>query len=232
MNQKIENRENSKIRYPFVDLIRGIAVVLMIYFHFFYDLNQFKYVEIDFFREPFWFYLPRLIVTLFLFAVGLSLTITHSRHFAMRPYLRRLAKIGVGAAAISISTYFMFPKNWVYFGTLHCIFFCTLLCTPLINKKMLALIFSIIIFSLEFSGYGIPFWSLPHPSMDYIPVFPWVAVSFLGLFAHKLKIHEIKTPQNIVTRPILLLGRNAFVIYIIHQPIMFGLISLYSKLTA
>lgn len=222
---------NSK-RYHFLDFIRGLAVWLMVYFHFFYDLNQFQFVSINFQRDPFWFYLPRLIVTLFLFAVGLSMSISHKGPIRRRPYFKRLAKIGIGALIISFSTYFMFPKSWVYFGTLHCIFFCTILITPLRHRYLLSFIAACSILTLEVIGYDIPFWTMQHASMDYIPLFPWVAVCLLGICAKYLKVHQIPMPENKLTNLFIVPGKHAFIIYIIHQPILFSSVYLFHKIVS
>ena len=41
-------------RYIMIDSLRGIAVLLMIIFHFGFDLNGFRFVRIDFSANPFW----------------------------------------------------------------------------------------------------------------------------------------------------------------------------------
>ncbi|EQC52053.1 PF07786 family protein [Bacteriovorax sp. DB6_IX] len=202
----------------------------MVFFHFFYDLNVYRFVSIDFQREPFWFYLPRLIVTLFLFSVGVSLALAHRDGIKRIPYLKRLAKIGIGAIIITISTYFMFPKSWVYFGTLHCIFFVTIFITPLRHFPKVSLILALIILSLEAIGHDIPFWIMDHASMDYIPLFPWIAVGLIGIFAKSMNVHRIAMPNNRFTRLFIVPGRHAFIIYIIHQPILFSCVYLAHRI--
>jgi uncharacterized membrane protein len=217
-------------RFEFLDFVRGLAVHLMIFFHFFYDLNVYGHVKIDFQKEFFWFYLPRLIVTLFLFSVGASMALAHKDNVKMGPYLKRLLKIGIGALVITGTTYFMFPKSWVYFGTLHCIFFVTILITPLRHYPRLSLVIAMIILGLEAIGKDIPFWIMPHASMDYIPLFPWIAVSLIGIFAKHMKVHELSIPDNAFTKFFTLPGKHAFIIYIVHQPILFGSVYLFTKL--
>lgn len=217
-------------RFEFLDLVRGLAVHLMIFFHFFYDLNVYGHVKIDFQKEFFWFYLPRLIVTLFLFSVGVSMALAHRKGINRGPYLKRLLKIGIGALIITGTTYFLFPKSWVYFGTLHCIFFVTILITPLRQKPKLSLVIALLILTLEATGYDIPFWIMSHASMDYIPLFPWIAVSLIGIYAKHMKVHELSIPNNKLTRFFTLPGKHAFIIYIIHQPILFGSVYLFTKL--
>ena len=65
------------IRIKIIDAIRTCAIFLMIFFHLSYDLASFNYVTINFKLNPFWFYLPRLIVTLFFLSAGASLYLAH-----------------------------------------------------------------------------------------------------------------------------------------------------------
>lgn len=213
-------------RFHLIDLLRGIAVILMIIFHFTYDLDTFGFVDVEFFRPGFWFYLPRVIVTLFMFSVGVSICMAHPSKINFKAYNFRLLKIGIAAIIISVSTYFMFPKNWIYFGTLHCIFFSTILITPLRNRPWTCLILAIIILGLELSPYAIPFPQMEHASMDYIAIFPWVSLSLLGITFFHLKWHQIDYPQWPILRWIQFLGKHSFIIYVTHQLILYSIVYL------
>lgn len=214
-------------RYDFLDLTRGIAVILMIFFHLFYDLSVFKFVDINFQKDFFWYWLPRLIVTLFLFSVGPSLIAQHRNYENWKKsYTKRLLKIGIGAILISLFTYFAFRPNWIYFGTLHCIFFITILVTPFLQKPITSLIIALIIFTLYFTPYAIPFFEMKHASMDYIPLFPWIGITFLSIYLEKFQLSHIPIPKFEALAPVLFLGKNSFYVYIIHQPILYGLVYL------
>ena len=172
-----------------IDLMRFMAIVLMVIFHLTYDLNQFRYVNVSF-SDPFWFWLPRLIVFLFLICVGMSLSIVHNPVFKPQKFWPRLVKLLIGALLVSISTYFMFPKQWVYFGTLHCIAATTLMAVPFINKPKLSLVLGIIILSsmyftgVNFVNVGKFFGS---KSMDFIPVYPWFSIVLFGIYFKTFK---------------------------------------------
>jgi uncharacterized membrane protein len=120
MRKELE-KNAQKPRYLMIDVTRGFAVLLMIIFHVAYDLNNFGLVSIDFFKNVFWFVFPRFIVTLFLICVGVSLALVHKEGIKWVAVRRRFYKIGGWALVISAVTYFLFPKNFVYFGILHCI---------------------------------------------------------------------------------------------------------------
>lgn len=217
MNQTI----TSKSRYLIVDQIRGFAVLLMIFFHLFYDLNMFKVVEIDFLENQFWFLLPRLIVFLFLLTVGISLCLTHKFEISFKAVKKRFIKIALFALLISIVTYLLYPDNWVYFGTLHCIALCSIAGLPFIKRPNISIILGVGILAFHtLLDIQIPWIILPIASMDYIPFFPWIGVTLLGIFCYHHGIQHIKVPFKKIWFPIEFMGKHAFFIYLIHQPIL------------
>ncbi len=215
-------------RYETLDVIRGIAVLLMVYFHLFYDLTLMRLTQIDFRHNMFWFSLPRIIVTLFLFAVGISLYLVHGKTFHQKKFFSRWSKIAVGAIAISLVTYYLFPSRWVYFGTLHCIATTSLMAIPFLNRPKLSLGLGIVIC---FVGFGLevkmPWWHLNHPAMDYIPALPWVGIVLIGVGIGPYQFWRKTPPLPKSTQAIwsflVTLGRHALGIYILHQPILYGL---------
>jgi uncharacterized membrane protein len=106
-------------RYIMIDFLRGFAVLLMIIFHFAFDLNGFQFVKIDFLTNPFWYTFPRCIVFVFLLCVGMGLALVHKNGIKWGLVRKRLYKICGWAFVISIVTYLLFPKSFVFFGILH-----------------------------------------------------------------------------------------------------------------
>lgn len=220
-------------RYPLIDQIRGLAIVLMIFFHFFYDLNIYSYVDINFSEDKFWYGLPRLIVFLFLIAMGLSMPLVHRLKIKWNKFIKRFLLISCFALAISITTYYMFPKAWVYFGTLHCIALCSLVSLPFLRIPKISGLVGLIMLILHlFFNIGIPWFMLAHISMDYIPLFPWLGVVLIGFYLNSIGFHKLKTPSNKCLIYLENLGKHSLLIYILHQPILFGGISIFNKLTA
>ncbi len=218
---------NNKERYPLIDLERGFAVLLMIIFHFSYDLSAFKYVDINFQEDRFWWVFPRVIVFFFLYAMGQALEIVH-RHSIHWPKVgRRFLKIGFFAMCISAFTYYAFPTSWIYFGTLHCIALCSVLVLPFVNRPKLTLVACLLMLVPLTWGFQIPWFKLSHASMDYIPIFPWIGVVFLGQYSVHHGAHRYDPPSFPGRSLLSFFGKHSLKIYLLHQPILFGVVKAY-----
>jgi uncharacterized membrane protein len=198
----------------------------MVIFHTAYDLQMFQFVTWDF-STGFWFAFPRVIAFTFLFCVGLSLNYTHRPRINWDSLIKRSQKLGLAALIISVATYFLFPSNWIYFGTLHCIFAGSILGALLVNKRRLALVLLILILICQYAlNFDIKWVSslTKRQSMDFIPIYPWFWSILLGIliqpFLSKLSILQGIKPNRYLN----FLGQNSLKIYLIHQPVIFGLI--------
>lgn len=211
-----------KNRYIFLDQLRGIAIVLMIIFHFSYDLNYFRFVEIDFFKDKLWFYFPRLITFIFLTCVGISIAVVHQKKPKWKKLLRRFLILAGWASVFSAVTYYFFPSRWIYFGILHCIALSSVVAVFFLKIPVIAGLVGITALALDmFFGIGLPWIDLPHPALDYIPFFPWFGAVLFGLFLHRIDFHTLKTDIFPIS-PLAYLGKHSLLIYLIHQPILFG----------
>jgi uncharacterized membrane protein len=222
-------------RLPGLDTLRGFAVLLMLIYHFVYNLVQFKFLTLNL-RSGFWWGLPRFIVFIFLFCVGISLQLTHGKNVRIRSFFKRLGKLTLAALLVSLATYGMFPQAWIFFGTLHCIATISLLCLPVLigqhDFQALPLVLSLFIWVLQFGfDYGIGWVGqlFPAPTLDFIPFYPWIAVTFFGIYITPWVSPSLKLKGpiggliNKYLSPVLNpLGQWAFPIYLIHQPLFWG----------
>ena len=69
---------NAVLRYQEIDMVRGIAILMMIFFHTVFDLSFFRISAIDP-SSGFWRYFAFSTASLFLLIVGISLTLSHAR---------------------------------------------------------------------------------------------------------------------------------------------------------
>jgi len=60
-------------RLPLVDLVRGLAIVQMVAYHFIYDLSYFGWVRIDLARQAGWIAWRSAIVSQFLLVLGIGI---------------------------------------------------------------------------------------------------------------------------------------------------------------
>lgn len=220
------------MRVPYLDILRAVAVIWMFIFHVAYDMRMFGLNNIDF-AEGFWFAFPRLIAGTFLFCVGIALNYTHKNGVETGALFKRLKKLGISALLVSVGTFIAFPSQWIYFGTLHCILAGSLLGAFFVHRRKLALIVMISIMILQYGlGFGIKWLSalLQRPSMDFIPIYPWFWVILLGILAgpylsRNRFLMSLRTPKFFD-----FLGRHSLVIYLVHQPLIFGALSLFQYL--
>ena len=226
-------------RYQLIDILRGVAIVLMVVYHFCYDLSHFQLAGFDFYRDPFWLNLRTLIVSLFLGLVGISLVLAAEHGISKRRYFRRLGLLLLFALAISINSYFMFPGRTIFFGILHFIAFASVAGLIFVPWPTVSLAAGLGIISLDLV-YQHPVFNqawlqwiglMTHKPVteDYVPVIPWFGVVLIGIFmGHQLLRRPAwQVPRswqsNIpLARGLALAGRHSLIIYVLHQPILFG----------
>ena len=220
------------MRAVFLDSLRGLAVIWMIIFHTAYDLKMFQYVTWSF-SDGFWYAFPRVIAFTFLFCVGMSLNYGHRPKINWNALKKRTIKIGGAALAVSIGTYFIFPSQWIFFGTLHCIFVGSILGALVVNHRKLAWGLLIAILVLQYLlHYDIRWVSsiLQKPSMDFIPIYPWFWAILLGILSGPYLSRNRMLQQMKPNKFLNFLGQHSLKIYLIHQPVIFGTIWLVSQL--
>lgn len=112
-----KTQTNSRIQW--IDALRGIAIILMVIFHFCYDLRYFGYVDWNVPNGPNWWPFRYVILTLFIFTLGMSLSLAHSTRVHWKKFSIRLGQLALASGAITAMSIFMFPNTWIYFGILH-----------------------------------------------------------------------------------------------------------------
>jgi len=228
--------ENKK-RIEIIDALRGFAVVLMVIHHFLYNLVYFLDAPEWLFTNPVFDVLHYLFAGLFIMLSGVS------SRFSRGNVRRGLIVIAL-ALAISIVTYLMEMPIW--FGVLHLLGFSMIFfgltkkLWDFLPRKVLPILFiSLIIVGAFATAYAEPsaenavvsvclsLFGWPQQgfvSYDYFPVLPWIFVFLLGTWAG-LYIIERKLPKWFYEAefPIFpAIGRKALIIYILHQPILYG----------
>jgi uncharacterized membrane protein len=106
-------------RVPAVDLVRGVAIVQMIAYHFIYDLTYFGWLHIDMNGQPEWIGWRNAIVSQFLLVVGLGIALGDAGRRSSARFWRRWCQIAAAAVLVSIATAWLFGPRLIWFGILH-----------------------------------------------------------------------------------------------------------------
>ena len=220
-------------RYIMVDFLRGLGVLLMIIFHFVFDLNFLRVFHVTFLNNPFWIGFGRLILSLFLICVGMGLALGHKNGIKWNSFKKRFFKIGGWALIITIITYILFPKHFIFFGVLHCIAVSSLVAVFFVNRPRLSLLLCLFLFipHLIFQPTLIPLskW-LGVSSIDHTPFYPWIGMVFLGIYLESVNFHRISFKMNFLTKSFELMGKHSLKIYLVHQPILLSFLFIFIKL--
>lgn len=230
----------SKQRLHYLDVARGIAIILMVIYHFCFDLDNFQFIQIEMDSDPLWRGFRFLIITLFLSTMGMSLALTHAKGICWYCLKKRTLLLGGAAILVSVASYLQFPQTWIYFGVLHFILFASWIGLFFVDKPWLSLITAIIILvgtifgwlntNVLFSFVQQPLHLPPEYTEDLVSIFPWFAVVLIGIFIVANDWHF--SPQlkaNFISNKVGFLGRHSLLIYMIHQPILFGAVMLFAK---
>jgi uncharacterized membrane protein len=228
-----------------VDALRGMAIIAMIMYHFAWDLGFFGFISVDVAENLGWVVFARTIAGTFVGLVGVSLVLATRTGLRMRPYLRRLAIIISAAILVTLGTWWFLPQSFVFFGILHLIAFASVAALPfLFLPTPIILAVGVVILALPFfftpEIFNHPFlWWLGLTSgtkidtLDYVPVFPWFAVTLFGIVAGRLLVKSANdnwvanwVPSGFVGRLLILAGRWSLSIYLVHQLLLVGVLSL------
>lgn len=222
-------------RFALLDAVRGIAVWLMIIYHFCYDLVFFKFAYFNLIQDNFWLIFRSSIVSLFLIIVGISLVFSLQLRKNWAAYYRRLLILAIASALVSAGSYWLFETRFIYFGILHFILVASVLALPFLKFNYLNLIVGFMLIILGFFVQH-PFFNQPQfhwigmmtfkpPTEDFVPLVPWFGVVLVGIFIGKhlpLLILEKWKAHYRIEKLFIFLGQHSLMIYLIHQPILMG----------
>lgn len=233
-----------RTRFDRLDALRGLAIVWMAAFHFSFDLNYFHFIRQDFYRDPAWTVQRTCIVTLFMLCVGAGQGIAAAQGQSRARFWKRVAQIAGCAVLVSIGSLVMFPRSFISFGVLHAI----------------ALMLIVARFTTSWGAWRWPIglvamllpWFVADPffdsrwtnwvglithrplTEDYAPILPWLGVVWWGaaaaewLLARHPGLLSGRLPG--AAHPLAVLGRWSLSFYMLHQPVLIGLLWLVTTL--
>jgi uncharacterized membrane protein len=230
-------------RLPAVDLARGAAIGLMAVYHLSWDLAWFGIADLPLLTSPFWLGFRAFILSSFLFLAGVSLVLAAQGGLDRRAWLRRLGLLVAAAAAVSAASYTVFPQSFIFFGVLHCIAAASVLGLAFLRlpAAVTAVVAALCLALPALWGHPAfdqPWWwwlglgTFEPVANDYVPLLPWFGVVLLGMAAARpaLGVDALTAvarrwpPGGGVPRALAWAGRHSLAIYLIHQPVLFGLV--------
>jgi uncharacterized membrane protein len=244
--------ERRSSRFWEIDCMRGFAVILMLAYHFLYDLDFFGLADIEL-RSGTLLYIGRGAAFLFILISGAALSISRSRTLDNRgsgkptenflKYLKRGLRLFSMGMIITGITWIFFPGQYILFGILHFFGASAIIAYPFLKygkeNLLFGLFFGIIGFYLKDRTFGFSalLWLGFRPegftTLDYFPLFPWFGVLLTGIFLgnslYKGGNRQFKVPEAdnfLLQKPFSMVGKHSLFIYFIHQPLFLGLLLL------
>ena len=242
-------------RYEEIDILKGIAVICMVIFHFFYFPNKYGFKEIEY-DTPILKTIAKVAQFIFIGSVGVNLALSkdnsknkNDKEF-IKKNLKRILKLVFLAGIMSLITYFIFGDYFVKFGILHFIAFASLILFYIVDDLKLIytlLILSILVYYLIRQNptifAGVPdklafvsgFYNFKFTSFDHFPIFPWIIVVLIGvLIGHYIKKKKPELPKNIknnfAVSSLGLIGGKSLEIYSVHWVVLYVIYCIiYSK---
>lgn len=229
-------------RSSLLDGLRGFAIVLMVVFHFFYDLTLFELASIPIYTATAWVAFRYIIVSLFLGTVGASLYLHVRRGINWLSYGRRLVLLVAASAIITLTSYLTLKEGYILFGILHLITLSSVLGLVFARLFWLNLVLGIAILWIGFN-YGHPFFNqgwllwfglrtLATGDADYTPIFPWFGTVLIGIYLTRLLGERLYYELPRYLSFLALWGRHSLIIYLVHQPILWGLLAIYIQIAS
>lgn len=225
-----------------LDLARTLALIGMASFHFGFDLESFGHVALGTMSTGFWWAFARLVAGSFLFFVGIGLYLAHGQAIRWRSFLKRLAMIVASAALVTVATYFAVGPYFIFFGILHSIALSSLigllfLRLPAPLTLLCALAAALAPSYLRSTAFDAP-WLLwtglsvrPIFAMDFEPILPWLAPVLTGIAVARIGARaglwdRLRSPRpGPVLRALAWPGQHSLAIYLIHQPVLIGIVA-------
>ena len=236
-------------RYALLDELRGLDLLSMIGYHACWDLIFLFGMSAAWYTGWQGHLWQQSICWVFILLSGFCLPLGH------RPLRRGLIVSGAGALVTAVTLLFM-PEDRVVFGVLILLgaaMLITGLLQPLLQKipAWAGLVVSLLLFAATYHTQD-GFWQLgpwqillpgawyvnlftaffgffPRGffSTDYFPLLPWLFLFWAGYFLHFCMGRARMEPlRRSVCAPLGWLGRHSLGIYLLHQPVIYGVLLL------
>ena len=231
---------NSKPRIWELDALRGVCILCVIVVHFLFDLSFFGGLDLTL---PAWYvFIQEYGGAIFVVLSGVCVTLGSKS-------VRRGLIVFACGMLITAVTYGMYRLGMsgadvvVKFGVLHLLGVCMLVYPAF--KKLPPAMLTVLGLVIAITGYAIRGIIVPQrwlsplgltyegfTSSDYFPLFPQLGYFLIGAAIGKTAYREKRTllpgsfQKTGIARFFCWCGRQSLFIYLLHQPIVYGLLEL------
>lgn len=203
----------------------------MAIYHFVFNLQNFKLIDFNIFTNTYGIIWRGLILGTFLVCVGISLVIISNNTKKKVFYKKSTFQLFFASCLVSLASYIVFPKMWIFFGVLHFIFLAKFIMRPFLHKAKLSLFMGISILGvyLVFGAYN-PFIYLygisifPIVTLDMINMVPWLSAVFFGIFLGHYPLYKYLPYKEI--KFFEYISKNSLLFYLLHQVLLFPIVAL------
>ena len=240
------------MRIYLLDILRGLSVLAMILYHFFWDLGYFKFIELEMMTGGLPLLFAQSVGASFIIISGISSRLLYLSDNFLAKFVKRLGKLFFICTLITSVTFFFDKNSYIFFGILHLLATCSVLglLLNLVNNNLVIFLFFILslIVSLNEITFNLPnylswigFNNEVPLTNDFYPLFPWITFYLFGLWIFQPAIRYLRRytkknahlpNDNSLFRFLEFMGRNSLKVYILHQPIFFSLFFIFIQLTS
>ena len=233
------------MRYKGLDILRGFALVNMIIYHALWDMVDVFGIRLRWFESPGAAIWQQFGCSIFILLSGFCFNLGRHR-------VKRGITVLACSAVISGVTAVVIPQNLILFGVLTFLGSAMLIMIPLDKafSKVNPFVGAVASFLLFISTKNIPLGGAPDGwyanlftaylgfppsefvSQDYFPIIPWLFLFVAGYFLHNIfKKHNLMyVLSRVQCEPLEWMGRHSLIIYMLHQPLLYGILVMVNKL--
>lgn len=237
-----------KVRYHLLDELRGADLISMMLYHATWDIVFIFRVWLNWYNDwpgQIW---QKSICCIFILLSGFCLPMGHA------PLRRGGIVFGAGVLVTAVTLIFM-PDDVVWFGVLTLLgsaMLITAVLEPLLRRVpaavgvMVSAVLFFVTYPVSERALWLPGGRLPLPEMlyanyltayigfmpenffstDYFPLLPWLFLFWVGYFAfHLVGRDRLKPLCKSVCPPLGWMGRHSLILYLLHQPVILGVLT-------
>lgn len=245
--------QQQSLRYHLLDELRGLDLISMMLYHGMWDVVFLFGIPQKWYIGRPGFLWQQSICWVFILLSGFCLPLGH------HPFRRGAVVFGAGAMVTAVTLLFL-PEDVVWFGVLTLLGSAMLLTAVLDGllrriPPAAGVVVSAALFWVTYPTMR-GFWNLPGGrlalpqalyangltaylgfmpkdffSTDYFPLLPWLFLFWVGYFLHQLVGRAGMEPlRRSVCPPLGWMGRHSLVLYLLHQPVILGVLTVAFRL--